>query len=306
MEVIVVRPGIQTTVQDAGRRFHRSEGVPMGGGVDPFALRLANLLVGNPEDAAVLETTLVGPELEFTQDTLIAVTGATFDSVPGWRPLMMSAGQRLVLGAPVRGCRGYIAIAGGFDVPVVLGGRGTHLRGGFGGLKGRALREGDRLPAGERRRAVVGHWSIDLRILPAYSSSPVIRVLKGAHGDAFGSPLYQGDFKVSPQSDRMGIRLNGTALKGEVGQLISTGIAPGTIQVPPNGSPISLLADAQTVGGYPRVAHAVSVDLPLLAQLRPGDSVRFEEVSLDDAHVLALGREHAIALLREGLADKFR
>ena len=306
MEVIVVRPGIQTTVQDAGRRFHRSEGVPMGGGVDPFALRLANLLVGNPEDAAVLETTLVGPELEFTEDSLIAVTGAAFDSVAGWRPLPMAAGQRLSLGAPTRGCRGYIAIAGGFDVPVVLGGRGTHLRGAFGGFKGRALREGDRLEVGGQRRSVVGHWSIDLRILPPYSPSPVIRVLRGAHADVYGRQLYQGDFKVSAQSDRMGIRLSGSALSGDLNQLISTGIAPGTIQVPPNGNPIVLLADAQTVGGYPRVAHAAAVDLPLLAQLRPGDSVRFEEISLDDAHVLALGREHAVALLREGLADKFR
>ena len=306
MEVIVAKAGLLTTVQDLGRRGYRSEGVALGGAVDPFALRLANLLVGNPENTAALEATLVGPDLDFPETALVAVTGAEFEGIPAWRPFVVPAGDRLRFGPATKGCRGYIAISGGIDVLPVIGGRGTHLSGGFGGWEGRALRAGDQLPIGHEARQASERWTIDRRVIPEYSASPVIRVLRGAHADSYATGLYDGAFKVSVQSDRMGMRLTGRKLEGEVGELISSAVAPGTVQVPPDGAPIILLSDAQTLGGYPRVAHAATVDLPLLAQLKPGDSVRFQQITLDEAHALALARERSVALIKEGLADKFR
>ncbi|MEI7553455.1 MAG: KipI antagonist, partial [Verrucomicrobiota bacterium] len=147
MEITVKRGGLLTTVQDLGRRGHRSSGVPLSGAMDPFALRVANLLVGNAEDAAALECTLRGPELVFSADTVVAVTGAVFAGVPAWRPWVVRAGVPLKLGPVQRGCRGYLAVAGGIGVAPVLGSRSTYLRAGLGGFQGRALRDGDVLPA---------------------------------------------------------------------------------------------------------------------------------------------------------------
>lgn len=305
MEMKIIRGGMQTTVQDVGRFGHRAAGVPQSGAMDAFALRVVNLLVGNPENAAVLEFTLVGPEVEFSADTVVALGGAEWEGVPSWKPLRVCAGERLRLGVCQRGCRGYLAVAGGIETEPVLGSRSTYLRAGFGGHEGRALRDGDVLRVPTTTRVVGDHWRIDARILPVYSSSPVVRVVRGAQADEFGDKLYEGEFKVSPQSDRMGLRLVGPKLvRTSTEDLVSSAVAPGTIQVPPDGQPIVLMADAQTIGGYPQAAHVISVDLPLMAQLRPGDSVRFAEVTLAEAQRLALSSEHTLALLREGLAQK--
>ncbi|MDB6170081.1 MAG: urea amidolyase related protein [Verrucomicrobia bacterium] len=308
MEITVARGGMLTTVQDLGRRGHRGVGVPLSGAADPFALRMANLLVGNPENAAALETTLVGPELVFTAPVLIAVTGATFEGIPGWRPLEMGAGQRLRLGPARLGCRGYLAVAGGIDVPLVLGSRSTYLRGRMGGFGGRPLHDGDTLSVRAETHRVAEHWRIDERILPAYSAAPRVRVIRGAHADEFGGVLFESEFRIMLQSDRMGIRLGGARLAriGGTDDMVSSAVAPGTIQIPPDGQPIILMADAQTIGGYPQAAHVIAVDLPLVAQLRPGDRVTFAEVSLPEAQQLAQAREHILALLHEGLAEKVR
>lgn len=303
--VRVIRAGMFTTVQDLGRVGFRSSGVVLGGASDSFAARLANLLVGNPETAAALEFTLVGPELEFLHDTVIAIAGAEFEALPRCQPIQMAAGSRLRLGAARSGYRGYLAIAGGIAVPPLLGSRSTHVRAVFGGLAGRPLRDGDCLPVPHSVPRLSGRWRIDERILPAYSSAPVVRVVAGAERAEFGSEFFTEEFKVSAQSDRMGLRLAGPeVVRTSNRELLSSAVAPGTIQVPPDGRPIVLLSDAQTIGGYPRIAHVIGVDLPLVAQLRPGDRIRFREVSLEEAHVLALAREHAIAMLREGLAQK--
>ena len=306
MEIIVARSGMLTTVQDLGRRGHRAIGVPLSGAMDSFALRVANLLVGNPEDAAALECALVGPELVFHSDTLIAVTGATFEGIENWRPMVIRGGQRLKLGPARSGCRGYVAVAGGIDVPVVLGSRSTYLRGSFGGFEGRALHDGDRLTVAATSRRVAEHWRIDLRIVPAYSAEPTVRVVRGAQADEFGRVLYGTEFKILPQSDRMGVRLGGPRLARIGGQedLVSSAVAPGTVQVPPDGQPIILMADAQTIGGYPKVAHVINVDLPLVAQLRPGDRLKFAEITLAEAQDLAREREHVLAMLHEGLNQK--
>lgn len=306
MEVKVIKPGMLTTVQDLGRRGHRADGLAPGGAADGFALRLANLLVGNEPDAAGLEMTLTGAELEFGAEALVAVAGADMGGLEPLRPHAVKAGGRLRFGAARTGCRAYLAVAGGFEVPPVLGGRGTDLRAGIGGHKGRALRAGDVLRVNVVPHQVVGHWQADPRLLPAYGAA-ALRVLPGAQAEEFGEDFLTTTYQVSPQSDRMGIRLRGPGLiRRSDEELVSAAVAPGTVQVPPDGSPIILLADAQTIGGYPRLAHVIQPDWPLLAQLRPSDPVRFETVDLATAHRVARERERALGLLHEGLRQKLR
>lgn len=295
----VLRPGLLTTVQDTGRAGFRAQGVPPGGALDGRALRLANLLVGNPEDAAGLEITLLGPRLHFGVDTRFALTGAELEArldgepVPSRRPLRAGAGSTLDLGAARAGCRAYLACAGGIDVPVLLGSRATCLPGRFGGMEGRPLRAGDRLPLGEPagshpRRAP---WSLSRDLQPLPGPGAEIRLLPGAHSQLLtpeARERLRGEpFRLSPASDRMGCRLEGPPLSlSRALEPSSEGVVPGTVQLPPGGEPIVLLADAGTTGGYPRIGHVADVDLRLLAQLRPGDSLRFRETTLSDAHRL--------------------
>lgn len=305
MEVTVRRAGMQTTVQDLGRPGHRADGVPLGGAMDRFALRVANLLVGNEENAAALEFALLGPELAFGGDALVAVTGGDFGGLPRWQPIRVPAGTVLRFNAAITGCRGYLAIAGGFDADRVLGSASTFLRGVFGGFRGRALRDGDTLTAPDVRREPADHWRIDARILPPYGAEPNLRVLPGAQAGEYDRALFALPYQVTAQSDRMGLRLKGTALARQADrELLSSAVAPGTVQAPPDGQPIILMADAQTIGGYPQIAHVITADLPLVAQLRPGDALRFVEVSLAEAHEATLARERALAMLRYGLAQK--
>jgi antagonist of KipI len=305
MEMTIVRAGQYTTVQDLGRSGWRAAGVPLGGAMDPFALRIANLLVGNPENAAALEFTLAGPELAFSADTVVALAGAECDGLPALQSVKVRAGERIALGGCRRGSRGYLAVAGGIAIALVLGGRGTYLRAGFGGWEGRLLRDGDVLPVTPAAREVGDHWRVDARVLPAYSAAPTVRVVRGAQCAEFGRAFWENEFRVAPQSDRMGLRLQGPKLeRADADDLLSSAVAPGTVQVPPDGQPIVLMADAQTIGGYPQIAHVVTVDLPLLAQLRAGDAVRFADVTLDEAQRLLLARERMLGILREGLAQK--
>ena len=301
----VVRAGMFTTVQDLGRRGQRASGVPLSGAADSFALRVANLLVGNDEHEAGLEFTLVGPELRFLQDSVIAICGGEFGDGPEWRPIAVRQGTVLRLGTARRGCRGYLAIAGGIAVEPVLGSRSTYVRARLGGHEGRTLSDGDVLAVPKVHRAFRDHWRIDERILPRYASAATVRVLPGAHAHEFEADWSERRFTVSAHSDRMGARLTGTPLqRRNPAELQSLPVAPGTIQVPPDGLPIVLLADAQTIGGYPQLAHVITVDLPVMAQLRPGDEVRFVAVTLDNARELIAAQERALGLLREGVAQK--
>jgi antagonist of KipI len=307
MEIRVIRPGMLTTVQDLGRRGHLAEGVPNGGAADPFALRVANLLVGNHEGSPALEITLTGPELEFAEPAWVAVCGARFEGVPAWRPIRVESGGRLKFGRRTQGCRAYLSVSGGFDVDPVLGGRGTFLAAGLGGFGGRALRSGDVVRSVPSARVLSGHWSIDERVLPHYSREPSVRVVPGAQAAEFGAAFHAERFGVTVESDRMGMRLSGPKLERSGGaDLVSAAVAPGTVQVPPSGNPIVLMVDAQTLGGYPRVAHVIAVDQPLLAQLAPGDGVRFARSTVAEAHALAHAQEHSLGLLRQGLAEKIR
>jgi antagonist of KipI len=324
----VLTGGLQTTVQDLGRMGHQRQGVPVGGAMDRVALRVGNLLVGNDDDCASLEASLIGPSLTFEQRTLIALTGADLSAtigetlLPLWRPIAIAAGTTLRFGRPRVGCRAYLAIAGGVDVPRVFESRSTYLRAGFGGHQGRALRAGDLLGVGHPSRhaerlsqtieppsdrpAVAG-WSISTSLRPRYSESPTVRVIPGAHTNLLTADarnaLTSAALRVSSSSDRMGYRLEGVelGLRSPI-ELLSEGVAFGTIQLPPGGAPIVLMADAQTTGGYPRIGEVASVDLPLVAQLKPGDSVRFRFVTIGEAQRAYLEQEQDLAQARVAVA----
>ncbi len=300
--VRIGRPGLMTTIQDLGRPGRRAAGVPLSGAADPLSLRLANLIVGNEEHAAAIECTLVGPELTFECDAVVALGGADFSGLPRWRPVAVAAGETLAVGHARQGCRGYLAIAGGVLVPPQLGSRSTYERAGLGGLAGTALRAGDRVPIAAAVPAVHGRWTVSTAVapLPPTSNACVLRFIPA---DA-GGQLAGTAWRTSNRSDRMGVRLEGSPLEGGRGDLVSAAVTPGTIQLPPDGQPIILLADAQTIGGYAVAGHMIAADLRLAAQLRPGDAVTFTPVALEVAHAAFREQEQAMAELRRALAGR--
>ncbi len=315
--MIVTRAGFLTTVQDLGRTGYRQFGVSTSGALDPFALRIANLLVGNHANAAALEIALGDLQLRFEDQRAVAWCGGEFDAqigsrqLPAGRVASVQAGEELRFGRPRLGCRAWLAISGGIDVPLMLGSRSTDLRAGFGGFEGRALRDGDRLPLGAWPGSSPPATGVSSLSAPHDWVSPakrdaVLRFVRGIDWFRFNDVTVQRftnqRFTVSADFDRMGVQFDSPELKPqETGDLISEAVAPGTIQVPPSGKPILLLQDCQTIGGYPRLAHVITVDLGVAAQLRAGDGVRFSEVALADAHRLLLERERELELFRIGL-----
>jgi antagonist of KipI len=319
MEMLVVHAGFLASVQDLGRTGYRQFGVSLGGALDAFALRVANLLVGNEESVAGLEITLGGLQLRFADQRIVAWCGGEFDvrvgstSVPAGHAALINAGEELKFNHPKTGCRCWLAISGGIDAPTVLGSRSTDLRASFGGFEGRAVRDGDELPLGNFRRSQtaaagrISSWSAPEPWSQTASANPILQVVRGPDWDRFGASTLQRftseSFAVSPDSDRMGVRFDGPELqRSDDVDLISEAASPGTIQVPPSGRPILLLGDCQTIGGYPKIAHVITFDLPVAAQLRAGDHVRFSEVSLTDAHRLLLQREREFERFRIGLS----
>jgi antagonist of KipI len=319
MTATVFHAGFLTSVQDLGRTGYRQFGVSLAGALDVFALRVANLLAGNDESAAGLEITFGGLQLQFADERIVAWCGGDFDvqiesrSLPAGHATRLQACEELKFGRSQIGCRSWLAISGGVDVPIVLGSRSTDLRANFGGFGGRALRDGDVLQLGARPGSPipaterVSSWSASKPWSQTAVSTPVLRFVRGAAWDLFNDVTIQRftseAFAVSTDSDRMGVRLNGPELRRDNAiDLISEAVAPGTIQVPSSGKPILLLGDCQTIGGYPKIAHVVTVDLGIAAQLRAGDHVRFSEVSLADAHRLLLERESELKRFRIGLS----
>ena len=319
--VRVLAAGAATTVQDLGRSGWRHLGVTCGGALDPAQAALANRMVGNDDDAAVLEIAMRGPTLVFDAPRRIALCGAPIDAaftgrdgvrhaIPIGRPVALPAGT-LALGTIRRGLRAWLAIAGGIDVPLVLGSRSTDLRGGFGGFEGRALQAGDTLPLGAPTVDTHGadpaavdtprapRWWIALD--PEPTDACVVRYVPSAH--AQGVALSRGAWRVDPRSDRQGLRCAGEPLPCVAETLLSAPVAPGTIQLPPDGHPIVLLADAQTVGGYPRLGHVIAADLPRLAQARAGDALHFEPVDAAAADAALRRRRSEIARLHWALAS---
>jgi antagonist of KipI len=306
----ILDPGPQTTVQDLGRFGQLRYGIPPSGPVDGFAFVLANRLVGNPDGAAALECTLVGPRFEVSAACAVAVTGADMPvtvngrEAPGWTTLVLRPGDTVKLGPARAGVRSYVAFSGGLDVPPVMGSRSTYLRGQLGGLEGRALRKEDRL------RVVAAPpprpWRVARRAVPDYTGEPAVRVVLGPQADRFTKAgidaLLGSAYAMLPQSDRMGARLSGERITHARGHdIFSDGIALGSIQVPGDGQPIVLLVDRQSTGGYTKVATVCSFDVGRVGQVRPGQSLRFRAVTVHEAHRLL---RESDAVLEAGLREE--
>ena len=332
----VIRAGLSSTVQDSGRPHLRHLGIPPGGAMDRCSYELANRLIGNVGHAAVLEMTLSGDELEWCDDSLIAITGADLSpvvscgpeagrAVPQLTPVMVQSGTRIHFQTARRGCRCYLAVAGGFDVPLIMGSRATELRARVGGFRGRTLQAGDEVPMGLSAPDIhalalslglrlsgqaalsASSWFVRPLDLPT-SPTVTLRVLRGTHFECLTeisqTAFRSSAFLVTSQSDRMGYRLLGDSLNFEVqNELLSDGIAVGTVQLPPDGNPILLMADCAPTGGYPRIAHVISADLPVAAQLRPGQKIVFCETDLESAQKFARQQREMFerAILMAGL-----
>jgi biotin-dependent carboxylase-like uncharacterized protein len=329
MSVRVLKPGPLSSLQDLGRTGYQRFGVIVSGVMDEWSHRVANLLAGNLDDQATIEITLMGPSLVFEAPALIAICGADLSPrigetpVPQCRPILVRAGSQLDFGRRAFGCRAYLAVHGGFAVAPVMGSRSTYLRAGFGGFEGRALRKGDLLEVGDgnpqeqfpalARR--LGSGGDAFAGVPEDAFEPIahpaiapraLRTVAGQQWDAFTGEAQErfldAEFRVNANSDRMGYRLEGPglALRSPL-EMISEGVAFGTVQVPPDGNPIVLMADRQTAGGYPKIAAVASVDLPLIAQAVPQQGLRFARVSLEQAQRLYLERELAIERIRRSI-----
>jgi antagonist of KipI len=324
MQLNVIGGGFLTSVQDLGRVGFRQFGVSSGGALDLHAMRIANLLAANKENAAGLEITHGNVRLRFDDERIICWCGGDYDvqigtrSIPAGHSTLVSAAGDLSISSPRQGCRSWLAISGGIDVAAVLGSRSTDLRGNFGGLDGRALRDGDILPLGQNSKQAdvwienlrterIARWSAPQQWSQTAMANPVLHVVRGADWNRFNSSthlaLTSEAFIVSPDSDRMGVRFDGPELRrNDDVDLISEAVAPGTVQVPSSGQAILLLGDCQTIGGYPKIAHVITVDLPIAAQLHAGDAIRFQEISLAEAHRLLFEREQEVERFRIGLS----
>lgn len=302
--LLVESAGLQTTVQDLGRPGFGPEGVSASGAADPVALRLGNLLVENQPGVAGLELTLVGGSFVFPDGAVIALTGADLGATVNGRPLEMWAshtlepGTKLMFGATKNFARGYLAIAGGIQVDPFLGSASTHVLSGLGGFEGRALRKGDRLRIGKASKKV-RRRRITLAALYAFKPRKVLRVTEGPQADWFSEAakqvFYRDVFRVSEESDRVGLRLEGTGLDGSTArEMITEGVSLGAVQVTPSGQPIILFVEQQTTGGYPKIANIIAADLHRIGQLRPRAEIRFQRTSLAVARSLWIEQERLL------------
>ncbi|MFW6376455.1 MAG: 5-oxoprolinase/urea amidolyase family protein [archaeon] len=292
MAIEILDPGSFTTVQDLGRTDYQKYGIPPSGAIDPYSLQVANLLVGNERGEAALEATISGPTVEFREETWFAVTGPGWvprlndAEIPPWRSVRAESGDRLSFDEVDEGARAYVAVAGGIDVPSILGSKSTNVRAELGGFEGRALQAGDVLEVGE------GATPAPQEVPERYRPDPYfddVRVVLGPQDDHFTDAgietFLDATFTVKSESDRMGIRFDGPAIEHSKGaDIVSEGTAAGAVQVPENGQPIALLGDRQTTGGYAKIATVIEADLTTLAQMRPADEASFREVSLETAY----------------------
>ncbi len=303
--VLVVKPGLLTTVQDQGRWGFQSRGVPPAGPMDWYSMSLGNRLVGNPVHAACLEITLIGPELKFEGETEFAVTGAAFRmkldgaDLKQDRRIHAAAGSRLVFSEREAGTRSYLAVRRGFDVPEVLGSRATHVTSATGGWMGRRLVEGDRLPVGgtEHEEPLLVEGTARALVMPQGGAR--LRVIEGPHDHWFGhdavEEFWKGRFTVTPQSNRMAYRLDGPAIRAaRTDELISDVTPFGGVQIPPSGKPILLMADRATTGGYPMIATVITADLPMAGQLAPGEWIEFVPCTRSEALAALLAQQRTL------------
>ena len=312
MSITVLNPGLLTTVQDQGRIGYQQFGVSVSGVMDPRAATVANILVGNDDNEAVLECTMMGPQLQFDKANCIAITGGdlmpTLDGkpIPNYTAIKVEAGQVLKFTMPKTGCRAFIAFAGGLDVPEVMGSRSTYMKAKIGGVNGRKLEKGDvigfRDPKAELKN--MNFRSMASEFVPRKEYT--VRVILGPQDDYFTEEgiktFLSQTYTVTAEFDRMGCRLEGAVIQHkEGGDIISDGIAFGAIQVPSSGQPIIMLGDRQTTGGYTKIANVITVDFRILAQLKQGDKVRFEQVSVKAAQASLLTQRAALKTIRNAL-----
>lgn len=322
MSLRVIKPGLLTSIQDLGRKGFQQHGVIVSGAMDGYSLRIANMLVGNEEGEAALEITLMGPTIKVEKNCLISITGGnltpTIDSkaVPMWKPIYVKEGSILRFEGCKSGCRAYLTVAGGYAISEVMNSKSTYLRAGIGGYKGRALKADDVLEFNEPSKILGDRefkgpfsfpkWFVnDKEFLPG--GKPLIHFIDGSQYDYFTESskdsFVEGSFKVSNQSDRMGYRISGPTLElQDNGELLSEAVTNGSVQVPPDGNPIILLADSQTTGGYPKIAQVITADLPLIAQVRPGESIQFSRVNLKEAERLFLQKERQFNELKVSIS----
>jgi biotin-dependent carboxylase-like uncharacterized protein len=299
MGIRILKGGMLTTVQDLGRTGYQSQGFSVAGVMDIRSFVIANLLLDNPENEAVLEFTHIGPVLEFTSATIIAITGGDFqptvndEPVPMYTALYINKGDILKFGSARTGCRGYIAFSSYLDIPVIMGSRCTNLKSAIGGFKGRKLRAGDYIGFRIKRRYLPYFLSRKLDIHEFDQVEKELRVVMGPQDNRFTKQgvetFLSSEYSVTSDFDRMGCRLEGPFIASEQGSdIISDGIAFGSIQVPSHGKPIILLSDRQTTGGYAKIATVISVDIPKLVQSRTDDKIRFRAISVQEAQKLYL------------------
>lgn len=288
----VIHPGLFTTVQDLGRKDFQAFGVPVAGAMDEYSARCANLLVGNDENAAMLEFTMMGGSYLFEQDALIVITGAYMNAqingkpVENWRAYKINTCDELTFSFATEGCRAYLAIAGGIKVKKIMGSASTHTRSKLGGYEGRALQKGDALAIGKATYAM--EKVLPDNLLPKFNDNPCIRILPGPQDGAFEkdvfSVLQEGEYEIQADSDRMGYRLVGQTLKHkQSADIISDALFKGAVQVPGNGQPIIMLSDCQTTGGYTKLCFVITPDLNILAQCKPGGKIKFKVVDEEQA-----------------------
>lgn len=313
----VLQPGILTTIQDLGRYGFRQFGVPPSGALDPYSLRVGNLLVGNREEETVLETTLTGLKIKALKEVVLSITGGDLGSTLNGDPLEMWRTHVLVEGDIVHfkkirtGCRAYLAVGGGFVVPKIMGSCSTYLSGNFGGLEGRKLRRGDilytpNIPSPLDKLGL----RFPLDWIPPFEKEISLRVVPGPQNYHFTEEglqtFFSSPYQVTPQCDRMGIRLEGPKIERKPNveeSIISEGLISGAIQIPGDGKPIIILTELVT-GGYTKIATIISMDLPKVAQLKPGDQVRFMSISTEEAHDLLKKQEERLKEFKEILQQR--
>jgi antagonist of KipI len=309
MSVSVLKAGIFSSVQDLGRTGYRRYGIGAGGSMDRAAMRLANALLSNRETAAVLEMHFPAAELRFNRDTAIVGAGADFapqldeQPIQNWRVIHVRAGATLKFTSKSHGHRCYIAVAGGIDGDLWLGSTSTNTLAGLGGISGRALSVGDEIRIGIPYGLPFPQGFISPSLIPRYSHAPTVRIIAGAElsrlNEKSRQAFFEGTFTVTPASDRMGYRLSGPPIAStDTTEMLSSAVAFGTIQLLPSGELVILMADHQTIGGYPRLGHVITRDLPLLAQLGPGDKLGFHPITVHEAEELAAEFERDLSYLK--------
>lgn len=291
----IMNPGLLTTVQDCGRYGYQKFGVPISGAMDRYSLRIANILVGNEDYQGCIEVTFGGLKIKFNEDSIIAITGANLKpkvngkEVSMWRALEVKCDDVLEFAGPVSGIRSYISFCGGLDLPNVLNSKSTDLKSKLGGFNGRKLNRGDKIKIKHSSISTTKKHPIE-KYIPRYENEITLNVILGPQDNLFKDDsitrFLNGEYEVTNDCDRMGYRLSGPKIEHvDTADIISDGVSYGAIQVPGSGQPIIMMADSQTTGGYTKIAFVVSSDLHLLAQAKPGNKIKFKEISIEDAHL---------------------